>query len=90
MNLNNNDTEIPEVQLEEFALQLCAKDFAYRGKAKAKPRRIELAGSRIVPIEESNSSSSFCESTSRRRWSGSFLENKAKSSEPIPTIYSLV
>ena len=30
MNLNNNDTEIPEDQLEEYALQLNAKDFACR------------------------------------------------------------
>ena len=47
MNLNNNDTEIPELQLN-------AKDFACRAKAKAKPQRNELAGSspRIVPIEK--------------------------------------
>ena len=38
MNLNNNDTEIPEYQLEEFALQLDAKDFVCRSKAKAKPQ----------------------------------------------------
>ena len=52
MNLNNNDTEIPEDQLEEYALQLDAKDFACRSKAKAKPQRIEPAGSspRTVPI----------------------------------------
>ena len=56
MNLNNNDTEIPEDQLEEYALQLNAKDFECRSKAKAKPQRIELAGSspRIVPIERRN------------------------------------
>ena len=56
MNLNNNDTEIPEDQLEENALQLNAKDFACRAKAKAKPQRIEPAGSspRIVPIESRN------------------------------------
>ena len=28
MNLNNNETEIPEVQLQEYALKLDAKDFA--------------------------------------------------------------
>ena len=39
MDLNNNDTEIPEDQLEEQALQLDAKDFACRSKAKAKPQR---------------------------------------------------
>ena len=52
MNLNNNDTEIPEDQLEEFALQLGATDFACRSKARAKPQRREPPGSspRTVPI----------------------------------------
>ena len=56
MNLNNNETEIPEVQLEEYALKLDAKDFACRSKAKTKPQRREPAGSspRIVPIERRN------------------------------------
>ena len=56
MNLNNNDTEIPEDQLEEYAFQLNAKDFACRAKAKAKPQRIEPAGSSpiIIPIERRN------------------------------------
>ena len=36
---NNNDTEIPEDQPEEQALQLNVKDFACRSKAKAKPQR---------------------------------------------------
>ena len=36
MNLNNNEQEIPEVQLEEYVLKLDAKDFACRSKAKAK------------------------------------------------------
>ena len=35
MNLNNNETEILEDQLEEYALKLSAKDFACRSKAKA-------------------------------------------------------
>ena len=39
MNLNNNETESPEDQLEEYALKLDAKDFACRSKAKAKPQR---------------------------------------------------
>ena len=43
-NLNNNEQEIPEVQLEEYALKLDAKDFACRSKAKAKPQP------RTVPI----------------------------------------
>ena len=56
MNLNNSETEIPEDQLEEYALKLSAKDFACRTKAKTKPQRRELAGSspRIVPIERRN------------------------------------
>ena len=39
MGSNDNDTEIPEDQPEEHALQLNVKDFAYRSKAKAKPQR---------------------------------------------------
>ena len=56
MDSNNNDTEVPEDQLEEHALQLSAKDFACRSKPKAKPQRREPAGSspRIVPIERRN------------------------------------
>ena len=30
MNVNNNEQELPEVQLEEYALKLVAKDFACR------------------------------------------------------------
>ena len=54
MNLNNNEQEIPEVQLEECALKLDAKDFACRSKAKAKPQRREPAGSspRTIRIGE--------------------------------------
>ena len=44
-NLNNNEQEISEVQLEEYALKLNASDFASRSKAKAKPQSRELAGS---------------------------------------------
>ena len=53
MDSDSNDTEVPEDQLEEYALKLSAKDFPCRSKAKAKPQRRELAGSspRIVPIE---------------------------------------
>ena len=52
INLNNNDTEISEDQLEEYALQLDAKDFACRSKAKAKPQRRDPASSstRTFPI----------------------------------------
>ena len=55
-NLNNNEQETSEVQLEEYALQLDAKDFACRSKAKAKPRIGKPAGSspRIRPMERRN------------------------------------
>ena len=46
---------------------------------------------RLWNIQEiDSSSSSWKSSASRRWWSCSFLENKRKSSEPIPTVYSLV
>ena len=56
MDLNNNDTEIPEDQLEDQALQLDAKDLVNRSKAKAKPQRTEPAASssRIIPMESRN------------------------------------
>ena len=56
MDSNNNNTEIPQDQLEEHALQLDAKDFVCRSKAKAKPQRREPAGSspRIVPMGRRN------------------------------------
>ena len=56
MNLNNNEQEIPEVQLEEYALKLDAKDCSCRSKAKAKPRRREPAGSspRTIPVGKKN------------------------------------
>ena len=56
MDSNNNDTEVPEDQPEEQALQLNVKDFACRSKAKAKPQRRELAGysPSIIPMNERN------------------------------------
>ena len=51
MNLNNNEQEIPEVQLEECAFKLDAKDFASGSKAKAKPQRREPAGSSTRTIQ---------------------------------------
>ena len=52
MDSNNNDTEVPG----EYALQLDAKDFACRSKAKAKPQRRELVdySPRIIPMKERN------------------------------------
>ena len=48
----NNEAEIFEDQLKEYALKLNAQDFACRSKAEAKPQRREFAESspRIVPI----------------------------------------
>ena len=42
MDLNNNDTEIPEDQLEGQALQLDAKDLVNRSKAKANHKEKNL------------------------------------------------
>ena len=86
MDSNNNDTEVPEDQPEEQALQLNAKDFACRTKAKAKPQRRELANyspsiilmnaRNWIDIEPGNHSLSAYEVCTTRRWrSGSFLEN---------------
>ena len=56
MDSNNNDTEVPEDQPEEQALQLDVKGFACRSKAKAKPQRREPANysSRIIPMNARN------------------------------------
>ena len=56
MDSNNNDTEVPEDQPEEQALQLDVKDFACRSKAQAKPQRREPAGysPRIIPMNARN------------------------------------
>ena len=56
MDLNCNETEIPEDQLEEYAVKLSAKYSAYRSKAKAKPQRREPAGSSpiIIPMNARN------------------------------------
>ena len=55
MDSNNNDTEVPEDQPEEQALQLDAKDFGGRSTAKAKPRRREPVDSpSIIPMNERN------------------------------------
>ena len=56
MDLNNNDTEIPEDQLKEQALHLNAEEFVSQPKAKAKPQRKEPAdsSSRIIPMNRRN------------------------------------
>ena len=58
MDSNNNDTEVPEDQLEEHALQLDVKDFACRSKAKAKakPKRRVFAdcSSGTIPMDRRN------------------------------------
>ena len=40
MNLKNSETELPEVQLEEYASQLDAKDFACRSTKKRTTKEI--------------------------------------------------
>ena len=52
MDSNNNDTEVPEDQLEEQASHLNAEEFVSQPKAKAKPQRKEPAdsSSRIIPM----------------------------------------
>ena len=54
MKMNNNEQEILEVQLEEYALKLDVKDFACRSKAKTKPQRRELVDHSlsIIPKNE--------------------------------------
>ena len=56
MDLKNNDTEIPEDQREDQALQLDAKAFVSQAKAKAKPQRREPTGSssKIIHMERRN------------------------------------
>ena len=54
MDSNNNDTEVPEDQPEEQAIQLNVKDFACRSKARAKPQRREPVDytPSIIPMNE--------------------------------------
>ena len=56
MDSNNIDTEVPEHQFEEQALQLNVKGFAYRSKAQAKPQRRELVdySPSIIPMKARN------------------------------------
>ena len=56
MDSNHNNTEVPEDQPEEQALQLNVKDFAHRSKAKAKPQIREPAGysPSIIPMNARN------------------------------------
>ena len=56
MDSNDNDTEVPEDQLEEQALHLNAEEVVSQPKAKAKPQRKETAdsSSRIIPINRRN------------------------------------
>ena len=53
MNLNNNEQEIPEVQLEEYALKLDAKEFCMpkkRPKPNHKDENLPALSRRTVPI----------------------------------------
>ena len=114
MNLNSNETEIPErsalricvkTECERFCMpikgknkttkkrtcRLFTKNSSYWDKELDWHRNREIFFLRLWSIEESNvSSSSFTTCASRRRWSSSYLENKRKSSESVPTLSSLV
>ena len=112
MNLNNNDTEIPGDQLEEFAVKQNAKFLLHADRKQKQPQRRELSDSspRIIPMERENwidiESGKYSFSDYEVSKKATFLlrhsqqmhreENGAvhfcserKSSEPIPTIYSL-
>ena len=56
MDLNNNDTAIPEYQLDDRALQLDAHHFVKPNKGKSKPQRRDSADSstRIVHMDKKN------------------------------------
>ena len=56
MDSNDNDTDVPEDQLEEQALHLNAEEFVSQPKAKTKPQRREPAdsSSRIIPMNRRN------------------------------------
>ena len=56
MDSNNNDTEVPEDQLEEQPIQLNGNNCACRSKEKAKPQRRELVDKSpsIIPMNERN------------------------------------
>ena len=103
IDLNNDDTEIPDDQYEAHALQLDAKDFACRSKAKAKAQRREYLSTEFGQVlnqrnmfsdhwsvEEMDLSSSSWKFTWRRRRSCSILENWRNSSEIFPILSSLV
>ena len=110
MNLNNNETEIPQDQLEEYASKLSAKDFACRSKAKAKYKEENLLAlhQESFPLKEGIGSilsqENILSPNMRLSKKVTFLlchsqqmhreEDGAihfwRSSESIPTIYSLV
>ena len=82
-------TQFNTVACREYTLP--REDEASQPKGWIQGNTKNLVSLCIRNFEESNSSSSsFPASTSRRGWSGSFLENRRKSSEQIPTVYSLV
>ena len=56
MDSNNNDTEVPDYQLEEQALHLNAEEFVSQPKTKAKPQRRKPADSSsgTIPMNQTN------------------------------------
>ena len=95
MNWNNNDTEVPEDQPDEQALQLNVKDLPSiipmnaRNWIDIEPGNHSLSLRR--DFEENNqSSSTFSNSTTRRRRSSSILENQILTSKSFFTNFLLV
>ena len=68
MDSNNNDTEVPENQLEEQALHLNAEEFVSQPKTKAKPQRRKPAesSSGTIPAMSCTILAQCMEKTSRR------------------------
>ena len=56
MDSKNNDTEVPDYQLEEQALHLNAEEFESQPKTKAKPQRRKPADSSsgTIPMNQTN------------------------------------
>ena len=48
MNLNTNETEIPEDQLEEYVLKLNSKDFVSQIEGKSKTTMKKTRGQRVL------------------------------------------
>ena len=86
MDSNNNGTEVPEDQPEEQALQLNAKDFACRSKAKAKPQRREPADTLGLLLSLSGSLMSASSLCSPGGWSAPTLNSAERDGDSVSNI----